>query len=199
MRHALALASLALATPAAADDVRDFRADDVPASGARELGPYLQCVPYARKVSGIEIYGDAHTWWAQARSLDRYTTGREPQVGAVMAFRPHRGMRLGHVAAVSKVLDERRVLLDHANWSPIDGRRGQVEKDVMAIDVSAAGDWSEVQVWYAPLGRVGTTIWPVDGFIYDSGKSTSQRVAQAELPARKESSRRFRNAFADLR
>jgi hypothetical protein len=31
-----------------------------------ELPAYLQCVPYARQVSGIQIYGDAWTWWDQA-------------------------------------------------------------------------------------------------------------------------------------
>ena len=45
----------------------------------------LQCVPYARQVSGIQIYGDAHTWWGQAAG--RYERGSVPQVGAVMAFR----------------------------------------------------------------------------------------------------------------
>jgi surface antigen len=63
-----------------------------------------------------------------------------------MAFRPHGKMVLGHVAAVSKVLDSRRVLLRHANWSPIAGKRGQVERDVLAMDVSPGNDWSQVRV-----------------------------------------------------
>ena len=36
------------------------------ATSGQELPPYLQCVPYARDVTGIDIYGDAHTWWQQA-------------------------------------------------------------------------------------------------------------------------------------
>ena len=95
------------------------------AISGQELPPYLQCVPYAREVSGIAIYGDAHTWWEQAAG--RYDRGNKPRVGAVMAFVPHRNMRLGHVAAVSRVIDSRTVLLDHANWSPINGERGQIE------------------------------------------------------------------------
>jgi surface antigen len=126
--------------------------------------PYLQCVPYARQVSGIQIYGDAWTWWDQADG--RYERGYRPKVGAVMSFRPYGNMRLGHVAAVSRVIDSRTVLLRHANWSLIDGRRGQIENDVRAVDVSAAGDWSEVRVWFAPLGGLGTTHWPLNGFIY---------------------------------
>ena len=34
--------------------------------GGGAMIPYLQCVPYARQVSGIRIFGDAHTWWDQA-------------------------------------------------------------------------------------------------------------------------------------
>ncbi len=154
-------ALVAISAPAAADADVDVRSG---ASSARELPPYLQCVPYAREVSGIEIFGDAHTWWDQAEG--RYKRGHKPKVGAVMAFRPYGNMTLGHVAAVSKVLDQRTVLLRHANWSPIDGRRGQIENDVRAIDVSPQNDWSEVRVWYAPLQAIGTTAWPVEGFIY---------------------------------
>ena len=103
MRKELAaFALVACASPALADGYDGYR------SHAAELDAYLQCVPYARDVSGIELYGDAHTWWDQAQG--RYATGNTPRPGAVMAFRPHRNMQLGHVAAVSRVLDSRRVL-----------------------------------------------------------------------------------------
>lgn len=126
--------------------------------------PYLQCVPYARQVSGIQIYGDALTWWDKAEG--HYARGSRPKPGAVMSFRPHGNMELGHVAAVSRVIDSRTVLLRHANWSMINGRRGQIEDNVRAVDVSDNNDWSEVRVWYAPIGALGTTAWPVNGFIY---------------------------------
>ena len=126
---------------------------------------HLECVPYARQVTGIRIYGDAHTWWSQAEG--RYARGRTPRVGAVMAIRPHGNSRLGHVAAVSRILDTRTLLIRHANWSPINGRRGQIEDNVRAIDVSPDNDWSEVRVWYAPIQDLGTTHWPVAGFIYN--------------------------------
>lgn len=137
--------------------------------------PYLQCVPYAREVSGINIYGDALTWWDQAEG--RYARGHRPKVGAVMSFAPHGRMELGHVAAVSRVIDSRTVLLRHANWSPIDGRRGQIEDNVRAVDVSEANDWSEVRVWYAPIGNLGTTAWPVNGFIYPEKPGRNERLA----------------------
>lgn len=123
----------------------------------------LQCVPFARQVSGIDIRGNAHTWWAQAEG--RYERGHAPQVGAVLAFTSHGKMRLGHVAMVSAVVNEREVLLTHANWS----RPGGIERDVRAIDVSAAGDWSQVRVWYGPMRDLGLTVYPTYGFIYANG------------------------------
>ncbi|WP_370459165.1 CHAP domain-containing protein [Erythrobacter sp. SN021] len=187
-KNLAALALLVCASPVIAEDYAGFARSDT------ELEAYLQCVPYAREVSGIQIYGDAYTWWDQAQG--RYATGTAPRPGAVMAFRPHRSMQLGHVAAVSQVLDSRRILLDHANWSPINGRRGQIEKDVLAVDVSPANDWSQVRVWYAPLGKVGTTAWPVEGFIYSNRPAQQPRRQLALAPARKETSRRFLSAFA---
>ena len=166
--------------PAAAPD---YQTDDA----GRDNGlPYIQCVPYARQVSGIQIRGDALTWWDQAAG--RYARGNRPRVGAVMSFRPYGAMQLGHVAAVSKVIDDRTVLLRHANWSPIDGRRGQLEDNVRAVDVSPAGDWSEVRVWYAPIGTLGTTHWPVNGFIYNQRPRPNERLtvlASGDSPSAK--------------
>lgn len=159
--------ALALTTPALADTRSDTRIDfdDVSGGGSAELPPYLQCVPYARQVSGIQIFGDAWTWWDQAAG--RYERGFRPKVGAVMAFKPHGNMRLGHVAAVSRIVNSRTVLLRHANWSPINGRRGQIEDDVRAVDVSPDNDWSEVRVWFDPIQAIGGTSWPIQGFIYN--------------------------------
>lgn len=162
-----------------------------PPSLAQE--PMLQCVPYARQVSGIQIYGDAHSWWQQADG--RYSRGNRPVPGAVMAFKPHRAMQLGHVAAVSKVLDSRRVLLDHANWSPINGRKGQIERDVLAEDVSAANDWSEVRVWYTPIGGLGTTRYPVHGFIYPQGRAPGRlQTPPVQMAANSQSTRELSRA-----
>ena len=96
-----------------------------------------------------------------------------------MAFAPHGKMLLGHVAAVSKIVDSRTVLLRHANWSLIGGRRGQIEDNVRAIDVSAANDWSEVRVWFAPIGGLGSTHWPVTGFIYPAGTKAPSSAASS--------------------
>ena len=125
----------------------------------------LQCVPYARQVSGVQIFGNANTWWAQAEG--RYDRGSEPRVGAVMTFKATKGNPLGHVGMVSRIVSDREVLLDHANWSLISGRRGHIERNARVIDVSAAGDWSAVRVWYATIGDMGRTVYPLHGFIYN--------------------------------
>jgi len=101
---------------------------------AAQASDYLQCVPYARQLSGIQIFGDARTWWDQSHG--RYSRGSTPREGAVMVFKPHRNMRLGHVAYVSEVVDSRTVRLSHANWSRINGRRGQIERNVPAMPPS---------------------------------------------------------------
>ena len=189
----LLLTMLALAWPVAAqaDAAGDFDTD----AAQRELPPYLQCVPYARERSGVQIYGDARTWWDQAAG--RYKRGNRPRPGAVMTFRPYGGMTLGHVAAVAKVIDGRTVLLDHANWSPIDGRRGQIEDNVEAVDVSPDNDWSQVRVRYAPIQGLGSTAWPVAGFIYpDRDTHAGFPVAAAVRAKPLTPSREFLQAFS---
>lgn len=128
------------------------------------LNEGLQCVPYARALTGVEIRGDAHTWWGQAER--HYERGSRPKVGAIMAFRPHGNMRLGHVAAVRKIIDSRTLIISHANWSTINGVRGHIEEDVRVVDASEANDWSRVRVWYTPNDALGGTEWPLHGFIY---------------------------------
>ncbi|MGE3690247.1 MAG: CHAP domain-containing protein [Novosphingobium sp.] len=151
-----------------------FVGADGDSGGSSSEDKYLQCVPYARQLTGINIYGDAHTWWGQAEG--RYARGSTPRVGAVMAIHPHGSSRLGHVAAVSRIVDSRTILISHANWSPINGRRGQIENNVRAVDVSPNNDWSEVRVWYAPIQALGGTHWPLDGFIYNRKPGVELRL-----------------------
>ncbi len=137
---------------------------------------YWQCVPFARLLSGIQIFGDAHTWWQQAAG--RYQTGFTPKAGAVLCFKPTGHMRLGHVAVVSQVLTERIIQITHANWSLIEGARGQVEQNVTVIDVSPAGDWSQVKVWYDSSRNLGAGVYPTYGFIYQDAFASRFAVAQ---------------------
>ena len=142
-------------------------------TAAPAAAQFWQCAPYAREISGIQIRGNADTWWGQAAG--RYDRDRTPRAGSVLAFEPTRRMRVGHVAMVSKVMSEREVLLTHANWS----RRGGVERDVRAVDVSEAGDWSLVKVWYAPLGGLGTSSYPTRGFIHAEPAFSAEPVRYA--------------------
>lgn len=121
-----------------------------------------QCVTFARSFSGIEIRGNAHTWWEQ--SAGRYHRSSRPEVGAVLVFKSFGtgGMRLGHVATISEVLNSREVLITHANWTG----KGEVDTNVRAVDVSPSGDWSRVRVWYPPVNDLGRTAYPVFGFIH---------------------------------
>jgi surface antigen len=141
-------------------------------AGFAHAGDNWQCVPFARMVSGIQIFGDAWTWWGQAIS-GKYPTGFAPNSGAVLVFKPQGAMRRGHVAVVSKVVTERVIQVTHANWSLIEGHRGQVEENVTVVDVSAGGDWSQVKVWNDPSKDLGATTYPTYGFIYqrDAGQN----------------------------
>jgi len=136
----------------------------------------LQCAPYAREVSGIQLFGRAANWWSQAEGL--YDKGHEPREGAVLSFSSSRSMPAGHVAVVSHIVNSREVLLDHANWS----YRGGIEHDVRAIDVSPNNDWTDVRVWYGPIGDLGIRSNPANGFIYPEAHKAlngSMQIASA--------------------
>jgi surface antigen len=146
----------------------------MPTAGA-VADTYWQCVPFARLMSGIQIFGDAYTWWRQA--VGRYETGFTPRAGAVLCFKPTERMKLGHVAVVSQVLTDRIIQITHANWSPIEGSRGKIEKDVTLVDVSPGGDWSAVKVWYDPSRDLGGSTYPTYGFIYPDAQA--RRIASS--------------------
>jgi len=152
------------------------------APGGAFADDYWQCVPFARLVSGIQLFGDAWTWWSQAAG--KYQTGFVPKAGAVLCFKPTGRMRLGHVAVVSQVLTDQVIQISHANWSLIDGDRGKVEQNVTVVDVSPNGDWSQVKVWNDPTHNLGTTVYPTYGFIYpDAATAASAKIAAAQNAA----------------
>ena len=140
---------------------------------------YWQCVPFARLMSGIQIFGDARTWWSQAAG--KYDTGSVPKIGSVLSFKPTARMNLGHVAFVSQVLTDRVIQVTHANWSVIEGDRGQIEKDVTVVDVSPNGDWSQVKVWYDPIRDLGSSVYPTNGFIYQDAQAAKIAMATSKI------------------
>ncbi len=143
---------------------------------------WLQCVPYAREVSHIDLSGDAFLWWAEAAG--RYARGNTPVEGAVLNFRPIRRMPLGHVAVVTSVIDSRTILVTQANWVP-----GTITNDVTVDDVSDNNDWSQVQVELGDGAKMGAP-YPTYGFIYNqpdngtiiAGASPAQPNEVAEAP-----------------
>jgi hypothetical protein len=151
-----------------------------PAQAASLLDYVGQCVPFARAASGIQIYGDAWTWWDQAEG--RYQRGEKPKIGAVMAFAKQSRLPLGHVAVVSRVVDGRVLMLTHANWSRQNGERGHAEQDVTVYDVSHDNDWSEVRVWYRDSDGLGSTTYRVNGFIYPDRKTKPARELTSKQP-----------------
>lgn len=118
----------------------------------------LQCVPYARQVSGIRLRGDAWTWWRQAHGA--YARGHTPQPGAVIVL--DTGQKRGHLAVVERIAGPRRIVVDHANWL----NRGRIHENTPMVDVSPGNDWSRVRVWYTPGGQLGASRYDVVGFIY---------------------------------
>lgn len=123
-----------------------------------DSNPPLLCVPYARQMSRIEINGDASTWWEQAAG--RYDRGRTPRMGAVLVFRAARKSS-GHLAVVTQVLNDRLIVVNHANWL----NDGRIHERTPVRDVSERGDWSAVQVWYTPGQVWGGGTYATHGFI----------------------------------
>lgn len=123
----------------------------------------LQCVPYARQVSGIDITGNAHTWWHQAEG--RYQRSARPENGAVLVFRSSGGMRLGHVSVVSSVINSRHILVDHANWPGPGFPKGRVARGVSMVDVSDNNDWTAVRVEIHGDRDGFGRIYPTFGFV----------------------------------
>lgn len=129
----------------------------------------LQCVTYAREVTGLNIKGDAWKWWEAAQGV--YDRGRTPKEGSVLVFNRQGRMSHGHVAVVRKVVSSRELLIDHANWAPArTAGRGKVTEAVPVIDVSPKNDWSQVRVWYDPSSSFGDRAYKTQGFIYNPNK-----------------------------
>jgi hypothetical protein len=104
----------------------------------------LECVVYARQLTGVQITGDAWTWWDSAAG--RYKRANRPRPMAVLVLKRTGQLPGGHVAVVRHVAGTREIRVDHANWD--DRRtRGRVYEDMSVIDVSPKNDWTAVRFW----------------------------------------------------
>ena len=120
--------------------------------------PGIACAPFARELSGIALYGDAASWWDQAQG--QYVRASRPQLGSALVFRREGRLPSGHVSVVSRILGTRQIQVTQANWVS-----GQLDEDQLVVDVSERNDWTEVRVWWPPIGQLGSHGYPTFGFI----------------------------------
>ncbi|HTI80553.1 MAG TPA: CHAP domain-containing protein [Acetobacteraceae bacterium] len=148
--------------------------------GGGRLGDYVggtvpvECAPFARALSGVQLRGEAADWWNQAG--ERYSRGGTPSVGSVLVLRRSGRLPSGHVAVVSQVIGRREILVTQANWV-----HHRVSEDQPVIDVSAGNDWSLVRIWWPPAGQMGTREYAAFGFIRPNRPSSHDQLA-AETP-----------------
>ncbi|MCC6717773.1 MAG: CHAP domain-containing protein [Acetobacteraceae bacterium] len=142
------------------------------ASGSSMRVPGISCAPFARELSGIALYGEADTWWRSAGG--QYTRSHRPVLGSVLVLRRTSRLRSGHVMVVTRLVGARQIQVTQANWVP-----GSVDEDQLVVDVSADNDWSEVRVWYPPVGQLGKTVYPAHGFIHPRRAATYAELTRA--------------------
>jgi surface antigen len=132
------------------------------ASGHYVSSP-VSCVPYARDVSGIQIYGDAYTWWNKA--YPRYTYGSMPQLGAVLVLEKTNRLRYGHLAVVKKIINQRQIDVTHSNWGSDREHRRIIYESMRAEDISPNNSWTSVRFWNKDANVFGFP-YAAKGFIY---------------------------------
>lgn len=123
----------------------------------------VQCVPFAREQSGIQIFGNAGTWWDKAPP--RYSRGTEPKPGAVLVLKATQKMPHGHLAVVKRVLYRRKIDVAHSNWGSDRATRSMVYERMRVEDISDKNDWSAVRFWNNQFGSFGFP-YAAYGFIY---------------------------------
>ena len=144
-----------------------------PGAGAYVGGPVaLECAPFARALSGVQLRGDAGDWWDSAQG--RYERARIPETGAVLVFSRSSRLAHGHVAVVSRVKSHREILVTQANWE-----RGRVTADQPVQDVSPDNTWTMVRVWWPGTRQMGSAPYPTHGFIRPPRPVSPGEVADA--------------------
>jgi surface antigen len=171
---AAAFCALLAGCSTAPDSDRDFsdRASNGTATMTIPEKP-ISCVPFARDHSGVNIRGDAYTWWDQAQG--HYSRHSTPASGAVMVLSGYSGPKHAHVAVVRCVISSREIRVDHANWL----NNGAIYLDDPVADISPDNDWSLVLVWNIQTRAWGVRRYNVQGFI-GPGKTFTDRVASAD-------------------
>jgi surface antigen len=133
-------------------------------------GRRLQCVPFVREATGIDIRGNANRWWDLAKG--HFLRSRRPEEGAILVMRGWQTDRHGHVAVVKEILDDRTIVIDHANWL----NDGKIYLNAPVRDESLKNDWSKVRVWYTPGEQWGHRVYAAKGFIYPTENTASNSL-----------------------
>ncbi len=144
-----------------------------PGVGAYVDGPVaLECAPFARALSGVQLRGDAADWWDTAQG--RYARAHVPEPGAVLVFARSARLAQGHVAVVSRVTSDREIRVTQANWE-----RGRVTADQPVLDISPDNDWTSVRVWWPGTRQMGTAPYRTHGFIRPPRRASPEQIADA--------------------
>jgi len=144
-----------------------------PGAGAYVGEPVaLDCVPFARALSGVQLRGPAADWWPAAEGF--YQRTRAPEPGSVLVFPRSDRLPQGHLAVVSRVLSERRITVTQANWE-----HGRVTADQPVLDVSPDNSWTSVRVWWPPSRQLGAAAYATNGFIQAGRRTTPNEIAEA--------------------
>ena len=136
----------------------------------------LTCAPFARRLTGLALRGDAADWWGEASG--RYARQGRPAVGSVLVFRRAPRLPSGHVSVVSRVLDGRHIHVIQANWV-----HDELDEDQLVVDVSPRNDWTAVRVWYPPGDQLGTHDYATFGFIVPPAPLGHDALASGAEPA----------------
>lgn len=136
----------------------------------------LSCAPFARELTGLQLTGDAAAWWEEADG--RYPRVHAPQVGSALVFARSGRLPSGHVSVVSRLDGPRQIAVIQANWVP-----GRLARDEIVVDVSAAGDWTLVRVWYSPVHQLGIHAYVTYGFVLPTRPRGHDALAALAEPA----------------
>ena len=153
----------------------------------------IQCVQYVVANSAFRVRGNARDWWRNSAGI--HARGSVPEPGSVLSFRSIRSMPLGHVALVNRVVSDREIIIDHANWT-----RGAITRGASVIDVSPRNDWTAVRLTQKAGSKVYGAIYPTDGFIHprahDDVVNVAERPVEAGTPTAVPAPRGGRPAFS---
>ena len=162
VRVMLAAGTMALLSACSASNSNTRHAPDTVDSGP--LPAPIQCVPFVRELSGVDIHGDAYTWWDSA-AAQGYRRGHAPQLSAVLVLAKSDRLSLGHVAMVRRIDGPRKIEVTHANWGMDEYTRRLVHDSMPVIDISPDNDWSQVEFFNEQAGVFGQP-YTAQGFIY---------------------------------